>query len=57
MRIISVINSTELCQKTRSINDNYNHDVVEEIVECITLFIAGFVQPFERENQTLFKDF
>ena len=36
---------------------NCNHGVVVEIVECITSFISGFVQPFEREIQALFNDF
>ncbi len=53
----SVINSAEVRQKTIPINANYNHDVVVQIVEGITLFISGFVQPFESEIQALFNDF
>ncbi len=53
----TVINSADICQKTRSINVGYNHGVVVEIVECITLLISGFVQPFERKIQALFNDF
>lgn len=38
-----------------SVHNAFNHETPTDVF--MTLFISGFVQPFEREIQAIFKDF